>query len=189
MKRTSGIFLALCTLAGAGNAEIDGHHGDLWVTGTLVASPCVLAPESAEQTIDLGKVGIDTLSLPGSVTPLVPVHLILDHCPGERNIVREIQRDGRKTLLSGQQAVMLKIAADAEPADTRYIRVKGSAAGIALRLQDEEGMILEPGMLSRPQILNPGRNDVVLQAQLLRTPEPLQAGDWHTVINIGLEYE
>jgi hypothetical protein len=36
---------------------------------------------------------------------------------------------------------------------------------------------------------NPGRNDLVLQAQLWRLPAPLMANEWRSVVNIGLEYE
>jgi hypothetical protein len=61
--------------------------------------------------------------------------------------------------------------------------------GVALRLSDRQGELLRPAMQSRPQILNPGRNDLVLQAQLWRLPAPLMANEWRSVVNIGLEYE
>jgi hypothetical protein len=44
-------------------------------------------------------------------------------------------------------------------------------------------------MSSRPQILSPGRNDLVFQAQLWRLPAPLLANEWRSVVNVGLEYE
>ncbi|MDM3379288.1 type 1 fimbrial protein [Citrobacter sp. Cb003] len=191
MKWTNGVItLAMWSLAGLTCANgIDGLNGTVRATGSMVASPCILAPESVEQEIDFGMTGINRLNIPGTVTTPVPVHLILDHCPGERYIVHETQRGGQQTLISGQQAVMLKIIADGDPHDGRFIRVNGSASGVAIRLEDSAGRLLTPGMRSRPQMLNPGRNDLVLHAQLLRTEAPLEPGDWQSTINIGLEYE
>lgn len=182
---TAGIVSA----ASAANWDTDGLNGGIRASGTLVASPCTLLPESAEQQIDLGSTVAWGLERPGSVTPSVPVYIKLDRCPGEFQFMRDGQWMRGSTMLNGQSAVKMTVYGEAEPMDTRFFRVHGGVEGVALRLSDRQGELLRPAMQSRPQILNPGRNDLVLQAQLWRLPAPLMANEWHSVVNIGLEYE
>lgn len=92
-------------------------------------------------------------------------------------------------MLNGQSAVRMTIYGEVDPTDGRFFRVHGGVKGVALRLSDQRGELLRPGMSSRPQILTPGRNDLVFQAQLWRLPAPLMANEWRSVVNVGLEYE
>lgn len=182
---TAGIVSA----AGAANWDTDGLNGGLRATGTLVASPCVLLPESAEQYIDLSSTVAWGLERPGSTTSPVQVYIKLDRCPGEFHFMRDHQLMRGSTMLNGQSAVKMTIYGEVEPTDGRFFRVHGGVEGVALRLSDRQGELLRPGMQSRPQVLNPGRNDLVFQAQLWRLPAPLMANEWRSVVNIGLEYE
>ncbi|MBZ7661746.1 MULTISPECIES: fimbrial protein [Klebsiella] len=182
---TAGIV----SVADAANWDVDGLNGGLRATGTLVASPCVLLPESAEQHLDLGRTVAWGLEQPGSTTSPVLVYIKLDRCPGEFQYMRDHQLMRGSTMLNGQSAVKMTIYGEVEPTDGRFFRVHGGVEGVALRLSDRQGELLRPGMQSRPQILNPGRNDLVFQAQLWRLPAPLMANEWRSVMNIGLEYE
>lgn len=179
----------LVSVAGAANWNTDGLNGGLRATGTLVASPCVLLPESAEQHIDLGSTVAWGLDQPGSTTSPVLVYIKLDRCPGEFQFMRDRQLMRGSMMLNGQSAVKMTIYGEVEPTDGRFFRVHGGVEGVALRLSDRQGELLRPGMQSRPQVLNPGRNDLVFQAQLWRLPAPLMASEWRSVVNIGLEYE
>ncbi|WP_227626443.1 fimbrial protein [Klebsiella oxytoca] len=62
-------------MASAANWDTDGLNGGIRATGTLVASPCVLLPESAEQEIDLGSTVAWGLDRPGSVTTPVAIYI------------------------------------------------------------------------------------------------------------------
>lgn len=64
------------SVASAANWDTDGLNGGIRATGTLVASPCVLLPESAEQEIDLGSTVAWGLDRPGSVTTPVAIYQI-----------------------------------------------------------------------------------------------------------------
>jgi len=192
ISRTALMLLLLTgmvSVAGGANWDTDGLNGGIRATGTLVASPCVLLPESAEQELDLGSTVAWGLEQPGDVTTPVLFYIKLDGCPGEYQFMRDSQRMRGATVLTGQSAVKMTVFGEVEPLDGRFFRVHGGVEGVALRLSDAKGELLRPGMQSRPQILNPGRNDLVLQAQLWRTSAPLMAGGWRSVVNIGLEYE
>lgn len=180
----------MASVAGAANWDTDGLNGGIRATGTLVASPCVLLPESAEQELDLGSTVAWGLAQPGNVTSPVLVYIKLDGCPGEFQFMRDGQLMRGSTVLTGQSAVKMTMYGEVEPTDGRFFRIHGGAAGVALRLSDAQGELLRPGIQSRSQVLNPGRNDLVFQAQLWRTSAPeLIAGEWRSVVNIGLEYE
>lgn len=98
---TAGIVSA----ASAANWDTDGLNGGIRASGTLVASPCALLPESAEQEIDLGSTIAWGLERPGSVTPSVQVYIKLDRCPGEYQFMRDRQQMRGATMLNRQSAV------------------------------------------------------------------------------------
>lgn len=171
------------------NWAVDGLNGGIRATGTLLASPCVLMPESVEQEVALGSAALWALQRPGSVTVPVPVRIQLDGCPGEVALIRNTSIRRGDHWVAGQSGVRMTVYGEAEPTDSRFFRVHGDIAGVALRLEDVQGDTLRPGMNGRVQFLNPGRNELALQAQLWRTAAPLAAGEWHAVVNVGLEYE
>jgi hypothetical protein len=82
--------------------ELGYRWPERWIraSGTLVASPCALLPESAEQEIDLGSTVAWGLERPGSVTPSVPVYIKLDRCPGEYQFMRDRQMMRGATMLT-----------------------------------------------------------------------------------------
>ncbi len=184
------LTVGMVSVAGAANWNVDGLNGGIRTTGTLVASPCVLLPESAEQELNLGSTVSWALEHPASVTPPVQVYIKLDGCPGETLFIRNNPLMRGATALTGQSAVKMTLYGESEPTDARFFRLHGGVKGVALRLNDAQGDILRPGIQSRAQILTPGRNDLVLQAQLWRTQTPtLVVGEWLSVVNIALEYE
>lgn len=174
---------------GTGNWDVDGLNGGLQVSGSLVSSPCVLMPGSQEQEISLGRTAIPSLKSPGDVTLPVAVHVVLDGCPGGNHHLDDRQEMRGALWLSGQGAVRMTLTGDADPQDARFFRIHGNASGVALRLEAPDGELMQPGVSARPLPLNPGRNDLMLKAQLSRNTLPLQAGEWSSVVQVGLEYE
>ncbi|HGG1092521.1 TPA: fimbrial protein, partial [Klebsiella pneumoniae] len=134
------------SVASATDWDTDGLNGGIRATGTLVASPCVLLPESAEQEIDLGSTVAWGLEQPGSVTTPVAIYIKLDRCPGEYQFMRDRQLMRGSLMLNGQSAVRMTIYGEVEPTDGRFFRVQGGVKGVALRLSDQRGELLRPGM-------------------------------------------
>ena len=93
------------SVASAANWDTDGLNGGIRATGTLVASPCVLLPESAEQEIDLGSTVAWGLERPGSVTTPVAIYIKLDRCPGEYQFMRDHQLMRGSLMLNGQSVL------------------------------------------------------------------------------------
>lgn len=168
---------------------IDGLNGRVDVFGSLVSTPCMLMPESQEQEITLGRTPLFDLKQAGDVTVPVTVVVKLDGCPGGRHTLEDRQTMRGALSLSEQSGVRMRFTGVADPDDSRFFRVRGGAMGVALRLSQQDGGVLSPNMGSRALPLSPGRNDLMLQAQLWRKPQPLIPGEWYSVVHIDLEYE
>lgn len=162
--------------------------GMLQASGSLSTSPCVLMPESQVQHITLSPVALAALNKSGDVTVPVDIHLVLDHCPSGARHSGTPQDLRHRLWLADQRSVRLRLLGDRADDDARFFSIKG-ASGLSLRMEDPLGNILIPGLLSQPVPLAEGRNDLVLKAQLWRNRDPLEAGEWQAVINIGMEYE
>lgn len=173
--------------SGQNNWTVDGLNGGLTVSATLTASPCSLAAESVEQQIDMGSIPQSRFFKVGDVSEVLPVHLILENCLFEGQ-VRATEHGDNLYWLADQPVVMMNIIGDEDATNPHLFRISGSSKGIALRIEDYMHQQILPGERSRPQILNPGRNDLILNAQLSRTVDELQLGNFSSVISIGLEY-
>ncbi|WP_421512471.1 fimbrial protein (plasmid) [Enterobacter sp. JS8-1] len=169
------------------NWNVDGLNGGLTVSATLTESPCSLAPESAEQHIDMGALPQWPFSNIGDLSEALPVHIVLEHCLFSEQ-VRSTEHGDNLYWLTDQPVVMMNIIGDEDATNPHLFRVTGNTKGVALRIEDQMHEQIIPGERSRPQILNPGRNDLILNARLSRTADNLQLGEFHSVINIGLEY-
>ncbi|WP_318373710.1 type 1 fimbrial protein [Enterobacter sp.] len=170
------------------NWNVEGMNGSLSVRAALYNSPCHLSAESAEQEIALDAVPQFVLGQTGNLSQPVAVHLSLEDCLLEGS-VRSPEHGGAMVMVPSQPTVFMNVIGEEEPTNPRLFRVHGDARGVALHLEDSAHRPLLPGERSWPQILVPGRNDLMLLAQLSRTAEPLVLGSYRAVINIGLEYE
>jgi type 1 fimbria pilin len=171
------------------NWDVDGMNGTLYVTGKLLQSTCFLAPESTEQSLDLGMTPMYQLDRPGVVTHPVQFDIVLDGCPEVNSYAESPEKLRGALFLYSQPTVRLTITGDSEPTDGRLFRVHGSTSGVGLRLEDPNGEQLYPDMPSRPYPLLSGRNVLNLKAQLWRNSTPFTPGEWQSTVNIGLEYE
>ncbi|ELV2797975.1 fimbrial protein [Enterobacter ludwigii] len=169
------------------NWNVDGLNGGLTVSATLTESPCSLADESAEQQIDMGAIPQWRFSKIGGRSEAIPVHIILEHCLFSAQ-TRSTEHGDNLYWFTDQPVVMMNIIGDEDDTNPHLFRVTGNTRGIGLRIEDQMHEQIFPGERSRPQILNPGRNDLILNAQLSRTVDNLELGDFRSVINIGLEY-
>ncbi|WP_024547671.1 fimbrial protein [Siccibacter turicensis] len=170
------------------NWNVEGMNGGLLVRAALYNSPCHLSTDSAEQEIVMNAVPQFRLHQPGDRSQPIAVHLTLEDCMLDSS-VRSPEHGNNVTLIPMQPVVFMNVIGEEDPSDHRLFRVHGDAQGVGLHLEDSAHRRLIPGERSWPQILMPGRNDLMLLAQLSRTAEPLVLGSYRAVINIGLEYE
>lgn len=170
------------------NWNVDGLNGVIQASGTLVSTPCVMMPESRYQEINMGQIVAGELQHPGDVTLPVNVHIMLDKCPGGPHRVNNRQRAGGSVWGKEQGIASIRLIGQVDPDDHRFFHINGTN-GISLRIEDSFGELLMPRMPNMPVLLEPGRNDIVLKAQLWRNTSYLMPGEWRAVLNIGMEYE
>nr|WP_241390371.1 fimbrial protein [Serratia proteamaculans]ULG13469.1 SefE [Serratia proteamaculans]ULG18923.1 SefE [Serratia proteamaculans] len=170
------------------NWAVDGLHGALYISGKLVESPCIISAESEEQEIKLGGMPLWQLAKPGDVSEPTLVHFYLEDCGVGDGFLRSPEHGDNAAYIHQQMAVMVRLVAEEEPENHRLIRLSGSAKGVALLLEDSARHVLQPGERSWPQVLTPGHNDLVFQAQLIRTRQQLEPGNFRAVVYLGLEY-
>lgn len=56
----------IMTASSAAFADVNGGSGTIHFTGTVIDAPCSIAPESIEQTVELGSVALSSLKTAGS---------------------------------------------------------------------------------------------------------------------------
>lgn len=173
----------------ADNWNVDGMHGEFVVSGDLISAPCYLAPGYEEQFFDFGVNSTRQLTKVGAMTPPETLLIVLEGCP--ESLLRSDDTGYQQTVLqlSNQSTVRVTLHAEADSSTGRLFALYGTTTGLALRVEDRDSFQFTPGMKSRPQILTPGRNEIVLNAQLIRTSLHMEAGEWASSMGIELEYE
>lgn len=200
MKRASllGILLTASVFAQAVDIDADkieeilnektnGHVGLLYVDGTLTESPCRLSMDSAWQDVSLGNTPRGDISRPGQVGTPVQFTLYLQDCP-EQDYVAANMTTLTKTRSLNQSGFQVSFIAPQDIANPGLIKVDG-VAGMALRLQDKYGQLVNISQYSAGTLLAPGQNQVTYTLAPQRTPGVFVPGAYHAVINYFIRYQ
>lgn len=178
MKNTIiALAVAMSFVSGASQAAGQGA-GTVTFTGTVIDAPCSIAPESADQTIDLGQIALSTLSNgaeaddgAGSSTP-VPFSIQLVDC----------------TLGAIKTATTTFTGNIANPG---MLAVSGTAKGISVGLNNADGSVLPVGTASKPFTLAAGSNTLDFSAYVKGNGSldmPV-AGDFTSVATFEMAYQ
>lgn len=186
------IALAACALYqplihAADNWEVDGAHGVLRVHGSLTESACRLATRSAWQDISMGDIGTAQLRHIGERGKAVKFEIKLEDCASSASRMSD-SFTGNVTWSNRQPSVSISFQAPLDPDNPELIKVSG-ASGLALRLTDMVGRDVRVGGHATPLQLTPGNNQLVYTIVPERTRANLVAGNWWSLINIGLDYQ
>lgn len=168
--------------------EVDGMHGEFMVTGSLTESPCVLAMESEEQSVELGTVASSKLVKLGDRSQPVPIHLRFHDCGMVGNNLHDDLRGGIVAYLPDQLVSFITLTGEEEPSNLHLLRTMGEAKGVAIRLEDAFHHQLVLGEHSGGLIMEQGDTDVVLYAMLERTATAFQEGHFKAMMNFTVGY-
>ncbi|PRD14581.1 fimbrial protein [Pantoea coffeiphila] len=184
--------LAICILyhpaiLAADNWEVDGAHGEIHVHGSLTESACRLATSSAWQDISMGNIGTAQLRHIGERGKAVRFEIKLEDCASSASRMSD-SFTGNVTWSNRQPSVSISFKAPLDPDNPELIQVSG-ASGLALRLTDMLGRDVRVGGHATPLQLTPGNNQLVYIIAPERTRASLVAGNWWSLINVGLDYQ
>ncbi|MBL0434251.1 type 1 fimbrial protein [Aeromonas hydrophila] len=170
------LIFPLWVNAAADDLELLG--GELNLHGRIIDQPCVVAPESLEQEVEMGVVDVKQLYANGAGEQ-VPFSIRLTNCkPGIFRMAKVTFTGSKDTQLSGGLAF-----------------TAGIAKGAGIRLYDVTQTPLDLGTPSRGYLLG-GSADNELQffARVEGHPDALaakniQPGDYSAVANFIVAYE
>ncbi|CAM4011515.1 fimbrial protein [Aeromonas bestiarum] len=184
MLRTLWIGLMLCPALAAMAATRAGDDLELLgntvhLHGRIIDQPCVIAPESADQSVDMGVVDVRELYSAGTGAQ-VPFVIRLTNCkPG-------IFRMAKVTFTGAQ---------DAQLSGGLAFSAGCSAKGAGIRLYDATQTQLDLGTASRGYVLGGStENELLFSARVEGHPGAIAAksitpGDYTAVANFIVSYE
>lgn len=196
IQQFSRLGLLALLLAGSGQTlavpqldPVEGTVGTVYFFGGLLSSPCTLAPESQEQSVDLGDVSARHFKQAGDRSEPVVFNLRLEDCLlGAGGRYESL--DGQETAryLHGEQAVTVTLLGDSDSANRELLHLSGDIRGVGLRLLNSKGA---PLALNKPidsQVLQPGDNTLQFSASLESTKKYVAASSFNSVLHVQLNY-
>lgn len=146
--------------------------GSVTFTGSIIDSPCSIAPESSNQTVDLGQVSSVLLSNAGNSTP--------------RNFTIELEKCDTAT----KKNVTITFDGTKDAINNKLLGVTGSAKGAGVVVTDGSGTQITLGTPSAARSLLNGNNKLVFSAYLQGSSATgeVTPGEFSSVANFTLAY-
>ncbi|HFG1637861.1 TPA: fimbrial protein [Vibrio cholerae] len=149
---SSGAFAAAPSNGSAGGGQIN-------FTGSIIDSPCSIAPSDSELKVDLGQISNSVLKKAGE-SEVRPFTIHLESCSTE-------------TL----SAATVRFNGDTDTVKTSDLKIMGTAKGAAIELVDaEDNSPIAIGSKTKPHSLVDGDNALEFGAHLVSTLKDDESG-------------
>ncbi|AWO77376.1 MULTISPECIES: fimbrial protein [Serratia] len=157
----------------------DQGHGKVTFSGSIIDAPCSIAPESLDQTVELGAISNVALKNGGKSTPR-NFQIKLENCeltakdPGKNN------------------SVALTFSGSASEADSKLLGITGTAKGAGIAITDGAGTNIELGKPSKARELQNGANTLSFAAYLQGSSAStavIVPGEFQSVADFTLAYQ
>ncbi|MGJ3355338.1 fimbrial protein [Providencia sp. Je.9.19] len=170
MKRAFQV-LSLC-VGVAVNASSEDVKGQIAMAGSILETPCAIAMESADQSIDLGTVPLSVLKQWGQ-GPRHPftIHLI----------------DCRLASRTGEALKTFAMTFDG-PTDNVGFLVYGQAAGVSLVLDNQDGERVNPRVPLNRVRLFLGDRQLKYGLRVVSNHTAYSPGNFQTTLRFKLDY-
>lgn len=156
----------------AASGTVGGQgHGTVHFKGEIIDAPCSIAPESADQTVDLGQVSNSALKDGGTSTP-VPFDIKLQNC--DISTYKTV-----KATWSGTPDVNMQTAWG----------ITGTASGAAIILRDASEKEIALGQETSPTTLTADNTTIAMSAFLKGDGQPVVPGAFTGVADFVLSYQ
>ncbi|QKN79773.1 fimbrial protein [Scandinavium goeteborgense] len=173
----------------ADNWDVDGEHGEIYVTGQMTEGACQLDMGSALQEISLGDVSTQQLKNIGERSAPVTFQLRLRNCVRVHSSQTN-ERTDSKAWSEGQPVISVTFLAPADADNPQLVKVQGkSISGVGLRITDELHRDIQLGSRSQPIFLTPRNDTLTYYVSPERTQAPLNADAYSATVNFRLNYD
>lgn len=169
-------IISLAVLSQVAFASAAGQgHGKVRVQGSIIETPCAIAAESRDQSIDLSTIPLSTLSSEG-MGPAKPFTIKLLGCSPESSLKRSA--DWSK----------FSITFDGASAQENLFSVTGEASGFGIQLTDSAGNIAVPGKAMPQYAITPDSMSLNYNLRLMANQQRMRAGDYQSTIRFKMDY-
>lgn len=173
-KMNKALLAAAVVFGMSSLAHADQGHGKVTFTGSIIDSPCSIAPESIDQTVDLGQVSNAALKDGGQSTPK-NFDIKLENCSFDT----QDTKNKVQVTFSGMESV----------ANNGLLGITGNAKGASVAITDGSGEVIKLGQASREQILQNGNNTLSFAAYMQGDgASGVIEGDFQAVADFTLAY-
>ncbi|OJT44273.1 fimbrial protein [Serratia plymuthica] len=175
MKMNKALLAAAVVFGMSSLAHADQGHGKVTFTGSIIDAPCSIAPESIDQTVDLGQISNAALKDGGQSTPR-NFDIKLESCsfgtPAAKNKVQ--------VTFTGMES----------NAGNGLLGITGNAKGASLAITQADGQVITLGQATKEQTLQDGNNTLSFAAYLQGdgASATITEGDFQAVTDFTLAY-
>lgn len=184
---TAGSFNDTTWRQPVNNVGMDGQYGVVYIYGSLSESACRLSMDSVYQAIDLGNTSTADLQKFGSKGTPVKFDIDLLDCVYHDTDIENF-RAGTTIWSTTQPAVKVRFLSPTISDNSNIIQVLG-AKGLGLQITDAAGQVIPMGVSTSPQLLQLNSDTLTYFVTPVRTAAPLEAGQYHAVVNFELIYD
>lgn len=171
------IVLALATSAilvsGTVNAASSGH-GTVTFTGSIISAPCSIAPETIDQTVNLGQISYKMLASDG-MSPPRPFEIKLENC----DVTALADKTVTATFTGTESALR-----------PGYLAIQGTASGASIAITADNGRNIALGQITPATVIQDNNNTLRFAAYLQGShKERVLPGEFTSVANFTLAYQ
>lgn len=166
--------LGLLLLSGLLSCGCLAEDANLTIKGNVMASPCVVDTDSANQTIDFGQRRSGDFLAAGSVGEWQPFSVLLTHCP----------------ITTRQATVLLTGAATSGPDGVPLYASLGSAPNVGIQIADgNTRQTLGPGSRVTIAVDNTGNSATLALVSRLYSTGQVGAGQIRGAMQLDFTYQ
>ncbi|HHK8036196.1 TPA: fimbrial protein [Serratia marcescens] len=159
----------------------DQGHGKVTFTGSIIDAPCSIAPESIDQTVELGAISNVALKNGGKSTPR-NFQIKLENC----DLVADDKDPAKNNTVS------LTFTGSTSEGDAKLLGITGTAKGAGIALTDGSGSNIELGKPTNARTLQNGANTLSFAAYLqgsTASGATVVPGEFQSVADFTLAYQ
>ncbi|CAI0912349.1 Fimbria A protein precursor [Serratia entomophila] len=171
------ITLSVCSTA----AAKDQGHGKVSLGGEIVETPCGIAGESLDQSVDFGLISISDAAQganPALIGSRRTFEIKLVNC--------ELASQVKPDFI--YRAANVTFDGTADSRDPALLGVQGTARGVAIELLTESGVPIPLGSTTADYLIVTGDNRLRFGAQLRIHSDRARAGEFSSLAKFTLSY-
>ncbi len=169
--------------------------GKVMFHGSVYASPCVLAPESRLQTVDLGEINARSFHQSGDRSQPTQIRVEFRDClkgasqARDSGAAKTIGDHKHRYTNNGEQAVQMTMMGDSDENNPQLLHLTGTTSGAAIRLLDTQRRALDINQTQSPLLVKSGDSSQIFHAALESTGQNVTAGHFNGLLRLKMEYQ